>query len=464
MHMVNSNGKVHTSLVMSKTKVAPIKHLSIPRLELCGAQVLTQLLRHAKDVFQLPMNSIFAWTDSTIILNWLTGNPRRFKTFVGNRVSSIVDQIPPERWNHVSGIENPADCASRGLLPTELAEHSLWWNGPPWIRLAPCDWPSQSNIPTDLVPEEEREISLVTTVQASQPIIPLEQYSSFAYLQRVTAWVLRFIHKCRASCLGLTEPNLPFLTVTELHDAERYWISYSQNEQFSTEIHSLKAKQFVPKDSCLLPFRPFLDQAGLLRVGGRESNSELPYSKMYPIILHGKHPLTKLIIRSEHVRLLHAGPTLLISSLSHRFHVISLRKIVRSITRQCITCKRLSIKPNNQMLDQLPLERVTPGSVFEKVGVDYAGPFQIKYGFVRKPTIVKAYICIFVSLSVKSVHLELVSDLTTDAFIAALRRFIARRGHPSLIWSDHGTNFVGATRELKQLADPLESENSEDNL
>lgn len=91
MRMVDSNWKVHISLVMSKTKVAPIKRLSIPRLELCGAQVLAQLLHHAKDVFQLPMNSIFAWTDSTIVLSWLTGNPRRFKTFVGNRVSSIVD-------------------------------------------------------------------------------------------------------------------------------------------------------------------------------------------------------------------------------------------------------------------------------------------------------------------------------------------------------------------------------------
>ena len=164
--------------------------------------MLTQLLRHAKDVFQLPMNSIFTWTDSTIVLNWLTGYPRQFKTFIGNRVSSIVDQTSPERWNHVSGIENPADCASRGLLPTELVEHSLWWNGLPWIRLAPYNWPSQSNIPTDLVPEEEREIFLVTTVQASQPIIPLNQYSSFTHLQRVTAWVLRFIHKCRASRHG----------------------------------------------------------------------------------------------------------------------------------------------------------------------------------------------------------------------------------------------------------------------
>ena len=79
------------------------------------------------------------------------------------------------------------------------------------------------------------------------------------------------------------------------------------------------------------------------------------------------------------------------------------------------------MKPHNQLLGQLPLERVTPASIFEKVRVDYAGPFQIKYGHVRKPTVVKAYICLFVCLSVKAVHLELVSDLTTEAFIAALR-------------------------------------------
>ena len=187
MCMVDSNRKVHTSLIMSKTKVAPIKCLSIPRLELCGAHVLAQLLRHAKDVFQLPMNSIFAWTDSTIVLSWLMGNPRRFKTFVGNRVLSIIDQIPPDRWSHVSGIENPADCASRGLMPSELMEHKLWWNGPPWLRLASREWPTQYNVPADRIPEEEREISLVTTVQTKQPIIPLDHYSSFSTLQRVTA-------------------------------------------------------------------------------------------------------------------------------------------------------------------------------------------------------------------------------------------------------------------------------------
>ena len=167
--------------------------------------------------------------------------------------------------------------------------------------------------------------------------------------------------------------------------------------------------------------------------------------------MHGVHPLTRLIIRGEHVRLMHAGPTLLMSSMSRQFHVIGLRKTVRTITRQCIMCTRHSVKPTAQLLGQLPVERVTAGSVFTRVGVNYAGPFQIKYGYVKKPTILKAYICLFVCLAVKAVHLELVSDLTTEAFIAALRRFTARRGHPSLIWSDHGTNFVGVNRELKEL-------------
>ena len=103
-----------------------------------------------------------------------------------------------------------------------------------------------------------------------------------------------------------------------------------------------------------------------------------------------------------------------------------------------------SIKPQDQLLGQLPTERVSPAPPFDRTGVDYAGPFLIKYGYVRKPTVVKAYSCLFVCLTVKAVHLELVSDLTAEAFLAAFRRFLSRRGCPSLMWSDHGSNFVGA--------------------
>ena len=122
---MDCTGKVHTSLVTSKTKVSPIKQLSIPRLELCSAHVLAHLLQHVKEVLELPMSDVFAWTDSTIVLSWLVGNPRRFKTYVGNQISSIVYQTPPNEC-----IENPTDCVSRGLFPVELLDHGLWWQSP----------------------------------------------------------------------------------------------------------------------------------------------------------------------------------------------------------------------------------------------------------------------------------------------------------------------------------------------
>ena len=217
------------------------------------------------------------------------------------------------------------------------------------------------------------------------------------------------------------------------------------------EIESIKTKTPLDKSSPLLTLRPLIDSADLLRVGGRQELAQMSYSKKHPIILHHKHYLTHLIIHSEHVRLLHAGPTLLMATLNNRYHILGCRKTVRSITRGCVICRKLNAKPSPQMMGQLPIERLTPGPVFGKIGIDFAGPIQVKYAHVRKPVIVKAYVCLFVSLSVKAVHLEPVSDLTTDAFIAALRRFIARRGKPTLILSDHGTNFTGATRELKEV-------------
>ena len=428
---------------MAKTRVAPIKRLTIPRLELGGAHLLSQLLLHCQVILNLPSEDIFAWTDSTIDLNWLFGNPRRFKTLVGNRVPSIIDSVPPNHWNHVDGIDNPTDCASRGIFPSELLLHDMWWRGPSWLQLGIHQLLKLSSLPPNPSSEADKICSHAAVV-STDSLFPLGRYSSYSRLVRVTSWILRFVHNCRAACPGsrYTGP----LSVVELSDSRVLWLSTTQYYTFSDEIKSLKSMKSISKSSCLRILHLFLDRCGILRVGGRLSNSEYVYSRRHPVILHGRHELTALIIRAEHVRLLHAGLSLVNSSLSRQFHIVGQRIAVRSITRACNTCRRLTVRPQTQ----LPL---APGMVFENVGIDYAGPVHLKLGRVRNPVIVKAYICVFVAVSVKAaVHLEVVSDLTSEAFIACLRRFVARRGKPHTIWSGHGSNFVGASRELTELA------------
>ena len=148
-------------------------------------------------------NFVFAWTDSMIVLNWIVGNPCRFKTYVGNRISCIVDLIPPNRWHHIEGSQNPADCASRGLLPSELLTHDLWWNGPSWLKLGIQGWPIPGSLPPNEPSVEAEEICSHLAV-VPDTVIPIDQFSSFTRLTRVTAWMKRFLYNCQASKKGLS--------------------------------------------------------------------------------------------------------------------------------------------------------------------------------------------------------------------------------------------------------------------
>ena len=166
--------------------------------------------------------------------------------------------------------------------------------------------------------------------------------------------------------------------------SETYWLSFVQQQAFVSEIETLKNNAALPKSSRLFSLHPFLDSCGLLRVGGRGRNSQMSYSLIHPIILPGKHLITSLLISSEHRRLMHTGPTLLVASLNRRYYITGCHKIVHSITHGCIICRRFTAKPKPQLLGQIPTEHITPDSVFDRIGVDYCGPFTLKYGLIRK--------------------------------------------------------------------------------
>ena len=201
--MTDTSGTTHVSLVTSKTRVAPLKRITIPRLELCGAHLLTQLMSHVQQVLEIPLNNVFAWTDSTVVLAWLAGDPRRFKPYVGNRVSQIVEHLPSSRWRHVGGSDNPADCASRGLFPSELLQYKLWWEGPNWLYFAPPDWPQH---PAPQSPGGPEELCF-TTITAEDDSTLLTHFSTLGRLKSVTAWILRFVAlvlRVLAACWALS--------------------------------------------------------------------------------------------------------------------------------------------------------------------------------------------------------------------------------------------------------------------
>jgi len=208
-------------------------------------------------------------------------------------------------------------------------------------------------------------------------------------------------------------------------------------------------QQEVASTSSFKTPHPFIDQKGLLRVGRRLQQSTLPYQAMHQMILPPIHHFTKLVVSAEHIRLHHAGPQLLTASLREKHWIPRIRNLVNSIIHQCLTCYKFKVQATQQLMGELPPPRVQPSRPLLTTCVDYAGPISHRLGTTRSKT--KGYIAIFVCIVTRAVHIEVVTNLTTEAFLAALRHFIARRGKPRTIYSDNGTNFQGASNELHEI-------------
>lgn len=459
-----TDGTVSTALLYAKSKVAPVKGSTVPRLELRAAALLANLLITISRVLDIPDDRIYAWSDSTTVLHWIrTPSPSKFKPFVANRVLAISRLLQPDHWFYVPTLDNPADVASRGCSAELLIHDQLWWKAPPWLLSDATEWPSllSQHLPAPQDLElRSRAIQILAVSAPDSTMVFLAQFSSYAKMTRVVATLNRLANNWIANKQHLPTSPGTSPSLAELESAERHLWKLQQAKFWPQELIDLRRSGHVTKSSPLHRLSPIL-QDGLIRVGGRLSHSQLAYKQQHPPILSAKDWITTLLIRAVHHISLHSGPSTMLGLLSARAHVVGAKRALRSLSRKCVHCQRTYARSTNQRMADLPACRVTPAPPFQSVGVDYAGPLSVRILRTRKFITTPGYVALFTCMVTKAIHLELVTDMSADAFLLTFKRFIARRGLPRHVYSDNGGNFVGCRNRLHQLYQQLQSHSTE---
>ena len=426
LRQVNQQGTIHVALVLAKSRVAPLKHITIPRLELAAATLACEVHSILHDELMMDDLGGAFWIDSKIVLGYILNEERRYRTYVANRVQKILSNTEKSQFNYVDTKTNPADYCSRGLSPKETEKMKKWFQGPSFLWQREDEWKKEEAI-TEYLPEDEE---LKKTVKVNRTVVELPsiieilelRVSRWLRMKRIIAWVLRFIGNCRkeVSSRITGSPDIQALS-----EAETRTFQLLQALYFKSDLVAIKGETQLSKQSHLRKLNPFLDHRNVLRVGGRLRKGDIDAELKFPVIIPKESVIARRIVEWCHGKVEHAGRTTSLNEIRSRgYWVVNGSSIVRSVVYKCVLCRTFRGRFGQQKMADLPKSRIEPEAPFTYCGVDMIGTFFVKEG--RKE--VKRYATLFTCFSSRAIHIEVAHSLTTDSFIMSLRRFIARKG------------------------------------
>ena len=494
LRQVNESGEVNVAFLFGQARMAPLQPTTIPRLELCGAVLSSQAVKKLLKELSLPIHEVVFYTDSKVTLGYIQNDSRRYYVYVANRAQIIRNVSDPSQWRYINTALNPADLATRGIAAENLKD-SKWLSGPEFLKDAtPSHTPVAEVVALDAQDPEVRSqvVAHITGVNETPGLGSerFSRFSRFASLRRALANLIdkikefkstrddrsprnpnehasRYNSKCQSSTHKEPErlPRCP--SVEELRQAEMVMIRAVQSECFADEIESVEVtggshdmddctrarqKRNATKKSNLHRLDPFLDDQGVLRVGGRLRRSNLSFPEKHPVLLPKGHHLSHLVVRHQHEKVHHQGRQITHGAVrTAGYWIVGGHGVVSRAIRSCVTCKRLRGASLTQHMADLPSDRTETPPPFTNVGCDVFGPWMIQTRKLRGGAVnSKRWGLVFTCLNSRAVHIEVLESMDASAFICALRRFFSIRGPAAIIRCDRGSNFVGGKSELDQ--------------
>ena len=456
---VDDEGQLHIGFLMGKSKLSPASGNTIPRLELCGAVMATEIASIVSDNLDIPLGAIKYFCDSKVVLGYIGNKTRRFHTYVSNRVDRILRMSDSSQWNFVPTHQNPADSGTRYLSNLESDDYNTWLNGTPFLKMCGSNsglLPSFPLVTPNLDKEVRPECNVnVTSLDTSGSIVDrFENISSWKKLLKGIALLKHIARNYRSdsqSCKGWHVCE-HYISVDAIKEAEQYVIKEVQKSVFAQEIDLLTQGQNVSSRSSISALSPFLDLSGILRVGGRLSKATgcLPTGEINPIIIPKNSHVAKLLIDHYHNAVKHQGRHFSEGALRRAgFWIIGSKRLISSFIQKCVVCRKLRGKFQEQKMSDLPEDRLTPGPPFTYVGLDTFGPWNVLTRKTRQGSSnSKRWAILFTCMTTRAVHIELIESMSGSSFINALRRFQSIRGPVKVFRSDRGSNFIGATDNL----------------